>query len=251
MSNIKRKSLRTKLQVLVGVLKSKKDLSLLLRERWYRIPVAFLPKREFTHLAFYQPAIFGRRGKCISYFARVTKKETLPRVALLPYEPSHPRAHDEYVKFSLSRIQKLSQPVKNIIPRRVSFGFTTLKILRSARDILELYGVPATEKILESRLSRLGIKTNTEHTVTAYGKHCRIDLAVWCRNGAIAIECDNDKAHSSKAQKRTDRLKDKFLTRLGWRVLRFKEKDIIERTNWCVAQVHKEICALGGVERRR
>lgn len=128
MSHTKRKFPRAKLKVLVGVLKSKKDLRLLLREHWYRIPVAFLPRRAFTHIAFYQPAIFGKQGKRIIYFARVIGKEKFTRAALLPSEPNHPRASDEYVKFSFSSVQKLSQPVKNIIPRRVSFGFTTLYI---------------------------------------------------------------------------------------------------------------------------
>ena len=45
--------------VLVGVLKSKDDLKILLEEKWYRIPIAFLPKRRFTHIAFYQPLEFG------------------------------------------------------------------------------------------------------------------------------------------------------------------------------------------------
>lgn len=125
--------------------------------------------------------------------------------------------------------------------------YTTLDALKSARDILELYGVPATEKIISNRLSRVGIGTIAEHTVTSCGKRCRIDLAIWCRNGAVAIECDNDKAHSSKEQKIKDKLKDGFLTRLGWSVFRFKECDIIERINWCVSQVQKEIRALGGI----
>ncbi|TSC55339.1 MAG: hypothetical protein Greene041679_635, partial [Parcubacteria group bacterium Greene0416_79] len=49
--------------VLVGVLKSPRDLKILLEEKWYRIPVSFLPKRKFTHIAFYQPAAFDKEGK--------------------------------------------------------------------------------------------------------------------------------------------------------------------------------------------
>lgn len=232
---------------LVCVLKGKRDLHLLLRERWYRIPVAFFPKRHFTHLALYQPASFGRRGKRIEYFARVLGKKTARRIELLPDEPLHPRAQDEYVKIIVARAQKLQRPIKNIIPRRVSFGFTTLRALTTARDVLELYGVPKTEQILSARLARSGIATDAERTVSARGRRCRIDLAVWCARGALAIECDNAKAHSSCAQKQKDKQKDAFLKRLGWRVLRFTEQEIVERLDWCAARAVRDIQSLGGI----
>lgn len=233
--------------VLVGVLKSKRDLRLLLCEHWYRIPTAFLPKRTFSYVAFYQPAIFGRNGKRIKYFARVIGREIRERVELLPNEPNHPRARDSYLKITFRRVLRLRKPVKNIIPRRIVFGFTTLRALKSARDILELYGVPKTEQILCKRLARSCIATIAEHTVSARGRHCRIDLVVCCRGGGIAIECDNNKAHTPKTQKQRDIRKDRFLSGLGWHILRFKEADIIERLDWCVAQVKKEIRSLCGI----
>ncbi len=233
--------------VLVGVLKSKRDLRLLLQEHWYRIPAAFFPKRAFTHIAFYQPAVFGRRGKRIAYVARVAGKEKRRRVELLPYEPEHPRAQDEYVKITFRSVKHLAEPIRNIIPRRVSFGFTTMRALTSARDILELYGVPKTEQILAKRLLARGIKTAPERTVSERGNRCRIDLAVSCADGALAIECDNAKAHASLLQRQRDEQKDRFLSRLGWRVLRFTEEDVIERLDWCVARVQKEARSLGGI----
>src|SRR3989338_7041011 len=201
--------------VLVGVLKNKNDLRILLRDYWYRIPAVFMPKRQFKYLAFYQPAIFGRNGKRILYYACVVKREIVKRIALLPKETKHPRAHDDSIKITFQRIKELSRPIKNIIPRRISFGFTTLKKLLSAKDILELYGVPKTEQIMEKRLKRLGIKLNTEHSISMVrpphhkkeGKRYRIDIAVFCRDGQIAIECDNRKAHSSKAQTAKDKKK--------------------------------------------
>ena len=51
--------------VLVGVLKNKRDLGILLQKHWYRIPVRYLPKKKFDYIAFYQPLVFGRRGKRI------------------------------------------------------------------------------------------------------------------------------------------------------------------------------------------
>ncbi|MEK7106967.1 MAG: hypothetical protein AAB899_02170, partial [Patescibacteria group bacterium] len=120
------KSSRKKI-VLVCVLKDRRDLRILLKENWYRIPVAYLPRRKFTHLAFYQPAEFGRFGKRIQYYARVLKSTILKRIDLLPKEKNHPRAHDNYLKIEVAWVKKLARPIKNIIPRRVSFGFTSLK----------------------------------------------------------------------------------------------------------------------------
>ena len=225
--------------VLVGVLKSKNDRRILLERRWYRIPVEFLPKRKFEYLAFYQPAIFGKKGKRIEYYAKILNKKVYKRIKLLPRETNHPRAQDDYLKIKLAEIKKLPRAIKNIIPRRISFGFTTLKILLSSRDILELYGVPKTEQIVESRLKRLGIKPLPEFPVSIKGKRFRIDLAIFCPNSRLAIECDNYKAHTSKSQKLKDRIKDSYLRRAGWQVIRLKERDIIENLDSCIRRINR------------
>lgn len=205
-----------------------------------------MPRRRFKYVAFYQPAIFGRNGKRILYYARVLKTEKVKRIELLPKELIHPRAHSDYYKVTFGQIKKLARPIKNVIPRRVSFGFTRLKNLLSARDILELYGVPKTEQIMEKRLKRLGLEIRPEHTVSEDGRRYRIDIAVFCRNGKVAVECDNDKAHSGPAQAVKDKTKDAFLKRRGWRVIRLKEKGIVERPDQCARRIEKAVQKLGG-----
>jgi hypothetical protein len=109
--------------VLVGVLKSTHDLEILLRKKWYRIPLAFVPKRRFTHVAFYEPKTgFGARGGRIRYYARVSRVTVQKRVELLPQERAHCRAQDDYLKCSFRKIEKLARPVRNSIPRRGFFG---------------------------------------------------------------------------------------------------------------------------------
>ena len=233
------KNTQNSASVLVGVLKSKKDLHIVLNKKWYRIPYFYLPKRKFQYVAFYQPAVFGNRGKRIEYYARARGEKILKRIDLLPEENDHPWAHEDYVKISLGAIQKLPKPIKNVIPRRVVFGFTSLEALLSSKDMLELYGIPKIEKIVETQLKRSGIKTVREYTVSRGGTRCRIDIAIFCKNGKIAVECDNIKSHSSKNQIMKDMKKDAFLRHLGWRVMRLKEKDIIERLNWCVFRIKK------------
>ena len=232
--------------VLVGVLKSKNDRKILLQKHWYRIPIAFLPKRKFKYIAFYQPVLFGKRGKRIEYYGRITKTEKIKRIDLLPAERLHPRANDDYMKFKFSKIEKLARPIKNIIPRRVSFGFTSLSKLSASRSILELYDVPAIEQIVQKGLDRLGIKTQKEYTISRGGRRYRLDLVVFCSQGSIAIECDNYKAHSGKQQVKKDETKDAFLGQLGWCVIRLPEKDIIERLDYCLNRVEKLFQKLGG-----
>jgi len=238
------KSARKKI-VLVCVLKNRRDLRILLKENWYRIPVAYLPRRKFTHLAFYQPASFGRFGKRIQYYARVKNRTVAKRIDLLPKEKSHPRAHDDYLRIGMAWVKKLEQPIKNIIPRRVSFGFTSLKSLLKAGDILELYGISPTEQIVNRGLQRLGIKTRGEFNISEEGKRYRLDLAVFCRNGRIAIECDNLKAHSG-VQIAKDKIKDAFLKRNGWHVIRLTERDITQRLDYCLGLIVKAVEKLGG-----
>ncbi|MDO8504341.1 MAG: DUF559 domain-containing protein [Candidatus Liptonbacteria bacterium] len=223
--------------VLVGVLKSKRDQKILLKEKWYRIPVEFAPKRKFKYLAFYQPAVFGKSGKRIEYYGSVLNKKVEKRINLLPKETEHPRAQDDYIKIEFSDISKLPRPIRNIIPRRVCFGFTDLKSLLSARDMLQLYGVQATEQIIQKRLARLKIKTLPEFSVAIDGKRFRIDLAIILNGKKVAIECDNTKAHKIRLQKIKDRVKDTYLRRAGWRVIRLKEKDIVENLDKCVARI--------------
>jgi very-short-patch-repair endonuclease len=233
--------------VLVCVLPSKRDQNILLNKFWYRIPKEYTPKHKFTHLALYQPAVFGKYGKRIEYYAQIKKSRTVKRIDLLPKEKHHPRALVDYAKYDLAWVKKLAKPIKNIIPRRVSFGFTSLRALKNAGDILELYGVAPTEQIVEKALLAKGIKVLKEQTISKNSKRYRIDLAIICKNGFIAIECDNTKAHSGKIQKAKDKAKDKFLKRIGWQVVRLSEEDIIEHLNKVVKRIIGTIVQLGGL----
>lgn len=233
--------------VLVAVLKNKRDRRILLKKHWYRIPCAFAPKRRFAYIAFYQSLAFGRHGKRIELYGRIRQIKKVQRIALLPKEKFHPRIYEGYFKIEFSHIQKLAKPIKNIIPRRVSFGFTTLHRLLTSKHILQLYGVPATEQIIAKRLLSRGISTRKEYTISKSGKRVRLDLAIFCARGNIGIECDNRKAHANKTQKQKDRTKNIFLKRLGWHVIRLKEKSIIEHPDRCAQRVEKKIHSLGGL----
>ena len=233
--------------VLVGVLRDRRDLNILLTENWYRTPVTHVPTRQFNYLAFYQPVLFGRQGKCIRYYARVLNYQITKRNNLLPDELNHPRARDYYFRIRVGKIKKLPWPIRNIIPRRVSFGFTTLDHLLKSKNILQLYNVAPTEQIIEDGLKRAGIKAIAQHYVLSGKKRYCLDFAVFCKQGLIAIECDNKKAHSSPRQRKKDKIKNTFLRRRGWVVIRLPEHDIVSDLGGCIVRIKKAVRKLGGL----
>lgn len=230
--------------VLVGVVKSQRDLDILLHEHWYRIPVAHAPTQKYQYLAFYQPVIFGRQGRCIRYYARVLDYKTIRRDRLLPNEPHHPRARGLYLKIRIGKIQRLSRPVRNIIPRRVTFGFTILHRLRTARDMLQLYDVVPIEQMMGDALERAGITTLPEHTVVSNDRRYRLDFAIICARGKIAIECDNTTSHKSPKAREKDKQKDRALRACGWSVLRFSEDEIVSHLPHYIARIKNAVTSI-------
>lgn len=99
--------------------------------------------------------------------------------------------------------------------------------------------MPPTEEIVERRLKQLGIEVKPEFPVSVNGRRFRIDLAIFQNSRKIAIECDNVKAHAGKFQKTRDKIKNSYLRRAGWRVIRLKERDIIERLDYCTNRIQK------------
>ncbi len=233
--------------VLVGILKNRRDLDLLLKKHWYRIPFEFAPIRKFQYLAFYQPISFGKQGKVIRYYGRVLGRQVVLRREILPDEPKHPRADKKYLRFRIGKIKILAKPVRNTSPRRMSFGFSDLHTLLASKNILELYKVAPTEEIIASALKNAGILANSQYRIFRLGKRYRLDFAVFCKKGRLAIECDNRKAHSGKRRLAKDRLKDAFLRRSGWKVLRLAEKDILSDLNKCISRIQKSIRSCGGL----
>ncbi len=235
--------------VLVGVLKQKRDLALLLSEQWYRMPLSHAPVQRFDYLAFYQPAAFGKRAKQIEYYAAVAKRQILRRAQLLPREVSHPKAREPYVRVYVSAVIKLARPIINQAPRRVVFGFTTLGKLLTARNMLQLYDIVPTEDLMKQALVSAGIQAQPQHWVSMAGKRYRLDFAIQCKRGKIAIECDNTKAHSSAAQLEKDREKNTNLKRHGWTMIRLAEKSILADLPGCMVRIRRAICQCGGLIR--
>jgi len=65
----------------------------------------------------------------------------------------------------------------------------------------------------------------------------------------IAIECDNKKVHSIPSQKKKDKIKNTFLRKYGWTVIRLPEDNIVFNLPGCIARVKKAVRKLGGLEK--
>lgn len=233
-------------EVLVVILKNERDRQILLEENWYRIPDKYFPIRKFKYIAFYQPASFGLEGKRICYYAKIGSIGKFPRINLLPREKDHPRAWEDYLKLKFERICRLRKPIKNTTPRRVSFGLTSLVNLRSAKNILQLYGVVETEEVVAKKLRELKINFQPQYWVMGEAHRYRLDFAIFCRNGRIAVECDNRKAHSSPQQLARDHAKDSFLIEQGWRVVRLGEKKISAGDRFWLPRLRRAVESLDG-----
>src|SRR4029079_12994331 len=102
-------------RVLVAVVSRPRDLAAARDEGWYRVPLARAPRAlHAEYLAFYQTAAFGTERWAIRYLAAVRSVGLATRIALLPDEPGHPRAHEHYYRFALGPL--LALPVA--LPRR-------------------------------------------------------------------------------------------------------------------------------------
>ncbi len=127
--------------VLIAILKSPRDLTFAQEEGWYRIPARHLPPRAATArlIAFYQPrGAIGAEGGVVRYIAPVQGWEMLPRRALLPSEPDHPRADELYYRLRLGPLERLSPPIRAGRWQRVAFVVTHWERLHQAAELRDL-----------------------------------------------------------------------------------------------------------------
>ncbi len=133
-------------RVIVGVVRRRRDVTLLLQARWYRIPQAHMPDGVFTeYLAFFLSASLfdGARGGAVCYYAPLRGVELARRRDLLPQEPRHPRANALYYQCQLGEVLSLASPITNPTRRRFAFVYTTFDRLLAARTLPELYSEEA------------------------------------------------------------------------------------------------------------
>ncbi len=144
--------------VLVVLMNSPRDWTIVQQQHWYRIPVAKAPKRGVGAplLAFYQTSQFGNEKWSVRYFARTTAWETAHRIELLPDEPLHPHAQDLYYKVGLSSLKPLPHPIVSTKWKRITFIVTHWARLEAAQEVNDLLHGTIWEERLWRALRKLG-----------------------------------------------------------------------------------------------
>lgn len=120
-----------------------------------------------------------------------------------------------------------------------------------------LHGLIAL-RLTDRRIRLVELKTAgpiiTEWSADVYVQHevanYRLDFAIHVNDGGslsqwIAIECDGHDYHErTKEQAQRDKARDRDLTQLGFRVLRFTGSEIYRDNMACVKQVHKLLISI-------
>lgn len=241
-------------EVLVAILNDPRDLNIVRERGWYRIPVSSAHKwlRDAwppTWLAFYQTQIFDTEAFSIRYYARVDAIHTVSRYQLFPDEPKDRRSNIRYHQIILEPLQTLPQPIHCLIRRRIIFIPTDWEKFTGAQEINDLYyGSPLEEKLWQV-LKKYRIPAQREEFVVVNEQNYALDFAIYCGSGKIDVETDGDAWHANPEKSDQDNLRDNDLKTIGWTVLRFTTRQVMEETqDYCLPTITKNIQRLGGID---
>jgi hypothetical protein len=230
-------------RVLVAIVPRLEDWALVVKERWYRIPLAKAPERVGAeYAAFYLPARFGELGCSIRYYAPVERYRLVTRRELLPHEAAHPRAEDRYLKLELGLLRELAHPIPADKLRRITFIPTTLDRLLAAQEINDLWLRETAKDRLWQALQERGVEAYRDHVLLTEEGHRVVDVAVPAGRSGLAIHCGDDTiAEVALAYDACD------AERAAWRWLCISEAEILRGTQACVERVLQALGELRGI----
>lgn len=173
--------------VLVAVVNNQRDFERARDEHWYRIPVKRAPRQiAAEYLALYQTAKFGGQGRRINFYAPILRYHVATRSELIPDQPDHPRAEDQYFKLELGEFIALPEPIGNARQPRITFITTTLERLLSARDVSDLWLRAAARQKLYAAVREWGLAVECWYPVEM-GDRPEADLALLGPGGRISL----------------------------------------------------------------
>lgn len=247
--------------VLVALWPEPRDMERARDRGWYRIRPGEAVDRlgdltRFRTLAFYQPDSFGADGRRVRYRAPVLGCERRPRTELLPEERDHVRGDQMYHCFRLGPLTELRRPIIGRKGRRLLFIPTTEIQLLLAEEINELFAGTPIEERMFAALKREGLWPEREYFVELRrpaAQHARsalhfLDLALFCRERYLDVECDGDTWHIGRESARRDRQRDNLLEANGWHILRFNTEEIQRDLPVVLSRVREAINRYGGIK---
>lgn len=177
-------------RVLVGVMPEPRDFELAQTEGWYRIPVRYAPEcaTDAAVLGFYFTAKFSAERWSIPWYAEVRGHELVYRRDLVPDEPDHPRAGEQYYKMQIGPLIRREPPIPSLRWRRVNFITTTWDRFFAAEEINDLYLTGADG--LYVTLKESGFFPEREYLIRDERQSYTVDLAIPCKEGIVTILVD-------------------------------------------------------------
>ncbi|MGC9367207.1 MAG: endonuclease domain-containing protein [bacterium] len=236
--------------VLIAILKFVEDLEILFKRGWYRIPVKTAPPHlhKFLYLAFYQPRCFGEHKWRIRYYGKISDISITKRKDLLPRQPDHPRAEQDYYKIRLADLREKHPPLISFRGRRIVFIPTTIEKLLKAEEINHCFHNSPLEDKLWEKLKQQDIRAERNIFVNSYQPHrkLQLDMVVPCKRGIIDLECDGDSYHLNPKSAVKDNARDNWLTSRGWKILRFSSEQINEKIQSTLYTISQTVDYCGG-----
>ena len=137
------------------------------------------------------------------------------------------------------RLWRMVRKLKNTGIKEITGDLIADESFFDSKEISEVFGTPALEEIICQELERFKIPFKQEYCIYKNRKILyRLDIAIFCSNGKIAVECDSEKWHFLRKQKIKDRKRDKYLKKMGWKVLRFTGNEITSNPAKCVEKIY-------------
>ena len=235
--------------VLVALLKDKRDWAYVRDEKWYRIPVDTAPRYwPPKWLAFYQGKDFGEEAYAVNYYGRVQDDiQIIRRRDLFPVEFPNPKSDRLYYKVLIHSVEKLDSAIRSTRPRRLVFVPTTWQKFTAAKTINDLFADSPVEDRLWDELRRHKIDAERQWEVTNGDVFYKLDFALFCKEGKIDVEVDGDQWHHNRERAPKDNIRNNELESVGWHVLRFTAKQVRDATGDCIYQVKQTVKRLNGL----
>lgn len=235
-------------EVLVAILKSVSDFTILQDQGLYRIPVATAPKKwPPKWLAFYQPKTFGDQAYRIQYWGEVADVSRAYGKDLFPEKPYGPKADKEYYQLELRELKELNTPIPSHRPRHLVFIPTTKYKFDHAEQINDLFHESPLEDRLWNKFKELEIKAERQWFMPIENRRYYLDFAIFCKERFLIIETDGDQ-HKKQPQLDADRKRNNDLESRGWHVLHYDSKQINEHMeSYTIPQILKAINEYGSL----
>jgi very-short-patch-repair endonuclease len=237
-------------EVLIALLRDKKDFQILQDEGWYRIPVQHTPKRwPPDYVAFYLPKAFKKEAFSIQYYGKVETITKATRRELFPNEIQSANSEKMYHRVQIKELIQRDTPIPSRLNRSVIFVPTTWQKFHDAEELNDLYDDSLLEDILWQELKRRKIPAERQWLVYSEKSNYQLDFALFCNEGDIDVETDGDAWHFKKDRIAIDNERNNDLASLGWSVLRFNTFQIKEKLDEkCLPDIEKSINRYGGLK---